>query len=433
MLRNRKEQTEPKLVGVNRIADPTKLKLGTFQTLQNWIPAKRYKIKKKRGVEALVDSPPAPVIPTNCGVCAATVPEAQSLPAGCCYNSNGYGDLSNNNHGMLAYVASDGTFWHVATENTGFGSGPYPDATPAKTWYLLEPVDPTDTVDCLLQEATPLTLPGGRTANFESTQTPQGGTCGKSDEKLYILRLANISPTVDPGGGGQSSAWTIFGENVGVNFIFSSGNGIALGNAWCKFDDSFYAWESLGGVRYITRWPLGNQTTFESAHVALTSALSGWSDATFSTESIDMIHATDTYLYVLAHGPWSGGSSHHRIYQLNRSSLAYVQHWSLASDPDFSAAWGIHAFDDDLLFIITGQWKIGYFLTATGATSVIGTLAQTCTQAGTAGGTAGQHGFHYSKSYFYLSYSGFGIGSTNVLKIGPLLCPGQTSVLWDAP
>jgi len=53
MLRNRQDVEEKKLVGVNRVADPTKLKLGTFSELANWIQAKRYKIKKKRGPELL--------------------------------------------------------------------------------------------------------------------------------------------------------------------------------------------------------------------------------------------------------------------------------------------------------------------------------------------------------------------------------------------
>lgn len=49
MLRDRTEEEEPLLHGVNLKTEPTKLKLGYFTNLQNWIPAKRYKLKKKRG------------------------------------------------------------------------------------------------------------------------------------------------------------------------------------------------------------------------------------------------------------------------------------------------------------------------------------------------------------------------------------------------
>jgi hypothetical protein len=65
MLRNRKDTEEAKLVGVNLQADPTKLKLGSFTSLQNFIPAKRYKIKKKRGCVALSGNETV-TFPTDC-------------------------------------------------------------------------------------------------------------------------------------------------------------------------------------------------------------------------------------------------------------------------------------------------------------------------------------------------------------------------------
>ena len=71
MLRNRKEVEEGKLLGVNRVADPTKLRPGTFVELANWIPGKRYKIKKKRGVEALVNEVDL-ITPANCVVAVCT-------------------------------------------------------------------------------------------------------------------------------------------------------------------------------------------------------------------------------------------------------------------------------------------------------------------------------------------------------------------------
>ncbi len=53
MLRNRKHQESNKLKGVDLVDDETDLELGSFTSLQNWIPAEIYSIKKKRGVEAL--------------------------------------------------------------------------------------------------------------------------------------------------------------------------------------------------------------------------------------------------------------------------------------------------------------------------------------------------------------------------------------------
>lgn len=50
-LQNRQDFETAKLHGVNEAADPSKLDIGWFTFLQNWIPAQRLKIKKKRGVD----------------------------------------------------------------------------------------------------------------------------------------------------------------------------------------------------------------------------------------------------------------------------------------------------------------------------------------------------------------------------------------------
>jgi hypothetical protein len=61
MLRNRKQEEAQKLKGVDLIDDETDVQLGSFTSLQNYIPADVYAIKKKRGVSALT-SDPIPVI-----------------------------------------------------------------------------------------------------------------------------------------------------------------------------------------------------------------------------------------------------------------------------------------------------------------------------------------------------------------------------------
>jgi len=57
MLRNRQEKEENLIKGVNLVANPTKLELGYFTSLANWIPSKKYKIKKKRGPTRLSSDP----------------------------------------------------------------------------------------------------------------------------------------------------------------------------------------------------------------------------------------------------------------------------------------------------------------------------------------------------------------------------------------
>lgn len=75
MLRNRTEKEEKLIKGVNLATHPTKLQLGYFTLLQNWIPAKKYKIKKKRGVELLTGGGATVVQPHTCGTTPASSAE----------------------------------------------------------------------------------------------------------------------------------------------------------------------------------------------------------------------------------------------------------------------------------------------------------------------------------------------------------------------
>jgi hypothetical protein len=66
VLRNREEQEEIKLRGVDLISEDSDLKIGTFTSLQNWIPTKIFSIKKKRGVTALSSTVVIPTVPGAC-------------------------------------------------------------------------------------------------------------------------------------------------------------------------------------------------------------------------------------------------------------------------------------------------------------------------------------------------------------------------------
>jgi hypothetical protein len=70
MLINRTEKEENLLHGVNLKLHETKLPPGYFTSLQNWIPSKKYKIKKKRGVVDFVDGGFVTTVvhPHTCGV-----------------------------------------------------------------------------------------------------------------------------------------------------------------------------------------------------------------------------------------------------------------------------------------------------------------------------------------------------------------------------
>lgn len=379
--------------------------------------------------------------PSPVSSCADALPAAQALSVVCCYDSNGFKDLTGNDHGMFAHATATGNFWHTASLASGSGSGPYPVATPTRTWYLLEPVQGS----CTLQEGNPIALPTGLTANFQSTQTPQGGTCGKSDERCYMLTLSEITPNIvisGSSGGTFANITAYFGAATGVTFFtFYTGGGHTgvVTNAWLKHHDHIYAVGNTGGFgppNYVlASFPVPSPNgTVQDAQMALSNVIPSWSNSFDPLTSILMMHATASFIYILVSAAWDGGATEVRLVKVNRATLRYVSHWNLASDPNFQTPWGIHCFNDDLVFLVQAgfggnPWKFGYLQTSTSTTTVIGTVAQQCTNAGS--GVPGQNGFYYAKNHFYLSSSGSGSGVTNVLKIGQLMCPSNADIPWE--
>ena len=158
------------------------------------------------------------------------------------------------------------------------------------------------------------------------------------------------------------------------------------------------------------------------------------------------MHATQSFLYTLIFSHWSdtspSGATELRLYRLNRSDLTYNAHWVLTGDANFSdATWGIHAFSDTLIFLVKGiptngdlVWTFGYFKPADATTHLIGTVGVQCTSAGSTffEELGAQSEFFYSMNYFYLSWCGEGVGTTNVLKIGPLHCPTNPLIPWES-
>jgi hypothetical protein len=66
VLRNRIEQEEIKLRGVDLVSEDSDLKLGQFTLLQNYVPTAIFSIQKKRGVEALSTDVIVPTVPGAC-------------------------------------------------------------------------------------------------------------------------------------------------------------------------------------------------------------------------------------------------------------------------------------------------------------------------------------------------------------------------------
>lgn len=429
MLRNRKEQTEPKLVGVNRIADPTKLKLGTFQSLQNWIPSKRYKIKKKRGVEALVNEVTL-LTPLRCSGCPeGTLPEAQALPVLCCYdNLTGQWSLVAGTAGTISYVnPTDQSFWCTSAEASGFSSGPYPDGAGIK-WKLWKNAADCGLTDISSTEAVAFT---GHTANIQATQGAQAGCSGHSDEKSYLLHMSSISPTMFDG---ASSSVVYFGESSGAEPIMLSFPCGIVG-PWTKYGTDFYAIISCVGSSDVLlgRWVFPFSDNYEDSTIQLVAG--GVTDVgspiptIVDYHSVKAMHATANYLYVLCNG---SEFTNPAVFRLNKTTFALVDSWDITSS-DFDNVVAFHVFSDGLIFLLNDggaigsdlQWRIGFLdTTGAGATTTIGDISSPCTiSAGASPSNA--IGFHYAANNFWIGDDG-----GNVINIGPLLCPGSNN-LWE--
>lgn len=420
--------------GMNTQNERNALKEGSFHWLENIQPIGPGNLHSIPGRGPGLTHIPPPPPPTTCPDSTPIAPGSPPvLPVVCCYNSlNWDGVLGSTNHGMFAHADDNGDFWHTPTLASGFSSGPYPVASPTPTWFLLGPIL-GGSPPCQLEERTPLTLPGGATADFQSTQTPQGGVCGMSDEKSYRLTLANITPHFFIGGSSFDTATVAyFGENSGVSYLRSSTNEGFGGNAWCKAGGFYYA--AIPTSNQFAAWPIAGAPTFETLRVNLTDMLPGWVNSFDPAGAIVYIHASSTYLYLIVTGAFGGGPVEYRIYKVLRSDLSYVTHWVLTGNPDFPSPWGLHVFSDNLIFLVQGRWTVGNFITDDGSTSIVGTAGggTGCTNSGNPGSPPGQSGFYYAKNYYYFSYSGYAFGNTNVLKLGPVVCPSNPALPWQS-
>jgi len=430
MNRNRKEQREIKLVGVNRAVDPTKLKLGTFQSLTNLIPAKRYKIKKKRGVVLLVNE--ADVLnPATCALCPqGTLPEAQDLDTVCCYDNvtDIWSDVTSSS-GQINYVnPADHSFWCTSGEANGFASGPYPDDA-SILWKLWEPTTPAGPgctlTDIGSTEAVEFT---GYTANVQSTQAAQAGRSGHSDEKSYMLAMSGITPALWDAG---TNSPVYFGETSGAVVMRLDFPCDQLG-PWTKYGSDIFSVVKCVGSNglIIAHWPIPFADNYEDyLENFVTGGVTDPGSPIPGITSLDAfksLHANATALYALCDGAEFANPT---VFSMDKGDFSLIDSWAI-TNADFATPLGFHVYSDDLIFVlgyvseVIGVYtlNIGFLDTATGITTTLGTVVSDCIQDGTSDGA---HGFQYANNYFYIGFDG-----GKVLKVGPLLCPG-TSNLWE--
>ena len=440
-LQNRDEKETPKLHGVNLAIDSTKLQFGWFATLTNWIPAYRLKLKKKRGVDS-VPAAAEMVISNPCVTCTSD-PAPFTLDALCCYDKLGYGDLTGNDAGSLSYVATDESWWSTESKMSGFGSGPYPISTPSQNWYLMAPnngASDTFPYDCTVVDVTASAVSGGApiTGGTEqyATQTAQAGVSGHSDEKSYLLNIYNMTPgfTITPTHFTDSVVY--FGQSTGASYLRQSFNAL-WADVWAKSGGWFYSIvHGTSPGAWIGGWPIPSPTgSYETTLVTVATAIPGWDISTHDPSLIKAIHYSDTYLYLLV-APIPTVSTKYRVYQLNKSSFAYVTHWDLNLTAFDLYTMNFFVASDDIIFLLADTvsgtpFSIGYLKTSTGTTTLLGTIAHQCTPAYSAVGVTS---FHYRNGYFYISAGGAGsFGEANILKLGRLMCADNTILPWSPP
>ena len=383
--------------------------------------------------------------PTPPNACPDENPAAQELPVVCCYLTDGFGDLSDNCAGSMIHVEADGSFWATASEMSGFPSGPYPTASPTQTWYLLA----GDANSCDVTDATgdAVDIPGN-TANFQSTQTPQTGASGKSDEKSYRIVLSSISPGYvgadiqnGPGYIGAGSSVTTgagyFGEQSGFALHFELDNSTFLRYAWCAFDTHLYGFvsDAFFNLLYLASWPK-SQISYEDNRTAIVNAVPDYLAQGIGLASTLALRATQNFLYLLVVTATSPVLF--KIYKMNRSTLQYVADYTLDLSSIGGNPIGMEAVTDDFFYINvdylpTPSWGFGWWRISTAANPVfkIGEVGRQCV-ANAFDFAHDQSTFIHRAGYFYMAYSGgTGIGDPNVLKVGPVTCPSNPSIIFD--
>lgn len=314
-LRHRTLQEESKLKGADRSKDSAKFKLGQFRTLQNWIPAHVYSIKKKRGVELLVTDPITPVDPTECTACDDAGPLGQrTISIASHYNQQDSFPPNGNLRTSWGYI-EPGTeeVWALIGEATCGGGNMSYNATCCQVNHW------TDNLTVVHPALTP-TVDGAPAINTR---------VGTSDRPVYAFYT-----------GASEMRMFYPEESLGVSYTPPGGYGYA---GW-----SAAQYAVKGDYVYIT----SNQSVFAPNNNIIVfdrtsgTALANWS--TLDTHNQYCLALTDTYLYCAAYSVIGGIPS---IKKLLRADGSVVGTFTLTGLGVFS----IGVVNDDLIYLICRQ------------------------------------------------------------------------------
>lgn len=336
-----------------------------------------------------------PIITPGCP--ETTVPTGtQNLSSVHCYNYN-----TGNESSQLNFVGGNpatGSESFVVSSATNSGVG-IPYSTAGTNPNMKQATGET------LNPISVLPLTGGPISGTFYGQSAQAGSSGHSDELSILFHMTDLTPQFM----GQGSAKVYFNYSSGaVTYLLYQAGSVT--GAWAKRGTRFWDIAGQASGHTLERYDMttgGNPVFY--ADMGLSDNL-----------NILSLSATDNFLYML----YTTGASTCTIYKLNLDTMAEVAHWDLTGT--FGGSRQMAVASDDLLYLIAGGWSFGYFQPSTGTATLIDTVPDdsACISTLTPSAVTGQTSFQYNKGYFYMGYGGFGTGSTNVVKVGPLVCPG---------
>jgi hypothetical protein len=203
-------------------------------------------------------------------------------------------------------------------------------------------------------------------------------------------------------------------------------DGLAIGNMWTLRNDNYYAflgYPNIGGagpssmVKYDVSNPL-NPTLLATNNTYFNVATGPW---------ISAVHALDNYVYAMAYGPVLGN----RILKIDATSLAVVDEFVLTDSRSGFFHETIFAVSDDLIYFTAsaGTDNLQFWYWAGGSGGHEGLLDLAVADLTGFGVILGPYNTFsnfktlFAKTIGNATYFYLGSKTSQIIKIGPVLCP----------
>lgn len=373
MLRQRKENETGKLYGVNLASADFKLQPGWFRSLQNWVPGKRFNLKKKRGVASVPSALTEFELSNPCSCPDTTVPLPQTLE-----QSDHYAIDVGNDRTSWAYVGAGREIYVLRIVATCGGGNAHYD-TCADLIHILDGVQ---TIRNDLKPSNDHTA----AANVVAGHSDEASFAFQNASSLYYHSVPNQLRTI------CSS---------------QSGDGGFQVKAWCKHDTFIYCCINQTAFSNNKRVRKYNMS---GTHIEFTDSLVGYS-------FINSMQANNDYLYALV-----DTGANDLIVRMPTGSL---------SDPaDEIIDTGLT--DVSAFYVVSNS--LIYFVNHPAASTVIGiyawdgssiiTVDSSVTLQTGYGSTGQQNVLHLiENSLYYGGDADDGTGQINIARIDLVLCP----------